>query len=59
MPEQRGLHLGGRGIGSILETSLVNPLANCLFRTSYQPHDRLELDLSQDEDLWSANLSPA
>ena len=52
------LHLGGRGIGSILETALVNPLANCLFLTSYQPHDRLELDLSHDEDLWSANLSP-
>jgi ATP-dependent Clp protease ATP-binding subunit ClpB len=53
------LQLGGRGIGSILETSLVNPLANCLFRASYQPHDKVELDLAQDEDIWSASLSPA
>ena len=53
------LQLGGRGIGSILETSLVNPLANCLFRTSYQPGDKLELDLTQDGGIWSANLSPA
>jgi ATP-dependent Clp protease ATP-binding subunit ClpB len=53
------LQLGGRGIGSILETSLVNPLANCLFRTSYQPHDKVELDLTQGEDTWSASLSPA
>ena len=53
------LQLGGRGIGSILETALVNPLANCLFRTAFQPHQKLELDLSQDEDIWSASLSPA
>jgi energy-coupling factor transporter ATP-binding protein EcfA2 len=53
------LQLGGRGIGSILETTLVNPLANCLFRTSYQPHDKVELDLTQDGDIWSASLSPA
>jgi ATP-dependent Clp protease ATP-binding subunit ClpB len=55
------LQLGGRGIGSILETSLVNPLANCLFRMSDELHDKVELDLSQDEDkdIWSASLSPA
>jgi energy-coupling factor transporter ATP-binding protein EcfA2 len=56
---REALQLGGRGIGSILETALVNPLANCLFRTSYQPDDKLELELelSQDEDAWSASLS--
>jgi ATP-dependent Clp protease ATP-binding subunit ClpB len=53
------LQLGGRGIGSILETALVNPLANCLFRTAFQPHEKLELELSQDGDTWSANLSRA
>jgi ATP-dependent Clp protease ATP-binding subunit ClpA len=53
------LQLGGRGIGSILETELVNPLANCLFQTSYQPDDKLELELNHDEDTWSASLSPA
>jgi ATP-dependent Clp protease ATP-binding subunit ClpA len=53
------LQLGGRGIGSILETALVNPLANCLFQTSYQPDDKLELELNHDEDTWSASLSPA
>jgi ATP-dependent Clp protease ATP-binding subunit ClpA len=52
------LQLGGRGIGSILETSLVNPLANCLFRMPFQPHEKVELDLSQGEDIWTASLSP-
>ena len=53
------LQLGGRGIGSILETSLVNPLANCLFQASYQLGDKLELELSQDGGTWSASMSPA
>jgi ATP-dependent Clp protease ATP-binding subunit ClpB len=53
------LQLGGRGIGSLLETALINPLANCLFRTSHQPGDVFELDLSQDEETWLASLSPA
>jgi ATP-dependent Clp protease ATP-binding subunit ClpA len=53
------LQLGGRGIGSILETSLVNPLANCLFQASYQLGDKLELELSQDGGTWSASVSPA
>jgi len=53
------LQLGGRGIGSILETALVNPLANAIFQAGPQPGAVAELDLSRDGDQWTAHLTPA
>jgi energy-coupling factor transporter ATP-binding protein EcfA2 len=53
------LQLGGRGIGSILETALVNPLANAIFRVGPRPGAAAELDLSRDGDQWTAHLTPA
>jgi energy-coupling factor transporter ATP-binding protein EcfA2 len=53
------LQLGGRGIGSILETALVNPLANAIFQAGPQPGEAAELELSRDGDQWAAHLTPA
>jgi ATP-dependent Clp protease ATP-binding subunit ClpB len=53
------LQLGGRGIGSILETALVNPLANAIFQADPWPGAAADLDLSRDGDQWIAHLTSA
>jgi ATP-dependent Clp protease ATP-binding subunit ClpB len=53
------LQLGGRGIGSILETALINPLANAIFQTNCRAGTAMRLDLSRDGDRWTAHLSQA
>ena len=53
------LQLGGRGIGSILETALVNPLANAIFQADPQPGAAVELELSRDREQWTAHLTRA
>lgn len=50
------LELGGRGIGSTLETVLINPLANYIFRTPPVLGQQLELHLDESSGQWTASL---
>jgi hypothetical protein len=52
------LELGGRGIGSILETAVINPLANQLFVSQPAPGSRVHLNVEQVESQWTATLKP-
>jgi ATP-dependent Clp protease ATP-binding subunit ClpA len=55
---EKTLELGGRGIGSMLETCVINPLANQLFVKSPDSGARLRLRLAEKEDRWIATLQP-
>jgi hypothetical protein len=49
---------GGRGIGSVLESALVNPLARELFRRGVRPGCGVTVvDVAQRDGTWSARLS--
>jgi ATP-dependent Clp protease ATP-binding subunit ClpA len=50
------LQLGGRGIGSQLETALVNPLANALFLERPTSGSIMIIELSLEGDQWTASL---
>ena len=50
------LELGGRGIGSKLETTLINPLANELFINPPAPPGNYELKLVEVGEQWIASL---
>lgn len=53
------LELGGRGIGSKLETTVINPVANELFVHPPMPAQKYELKLEEVGDQWTALLLPA
>jgi ATP-dependent Clp protease ATP-binding subunit ClpB len=53
------LALGGRGIGSMLETAVINPLANHVFMHPPTPGERLELHVEREGRQWTARLSSA
>jgi ATP-dependent Clp protease ATP-binding subunit ClpA len=52
------LALGGRGIGSMLETTLINPLATELFLAPHDSGKVLKVDLEQLGPRWTAVLTP-
>jgi ATP-dependent Clp protease ATP-binding subunit ClpA len=52
------LALGGRGIGSMLETTVINPLANHLFVSQPASGARLQLIVDRQGSEWTASLQP-
>jgi ATP-dependent Clp protease ATP-binding subunit ClpB len=56
--DKETLELGGRGIGSKLETTLVNPLANELFLNHPAPDSSLVLRLKSQGEEWTVKLLP-
>jgi energy-coupling factor transporter ATP-binding protein EcfA2 len=52
------LILGGRGIGSMLETTVINPLAKQLFMTPPGAGAHALLHIEQRGDQWVADLQP-
>ena len=52
------LELGGRGIGSKLETTMVNPVANELFLHEWDPSLTVSLHLEPRGEEWIARLQP-
>ena len=51
------LELGGRGIGSKLETFVVNPLANWIFTNPPPPGTTQELQIEKRDGAWIAAMS--
>ncbi len=56
--DDKTLELGGRGIGSKLETVVINPLANQLFLDSPGPGAKVIVQLEDVEGRWTARLLP-
>jgi ATP-dependent Clp protease ATP-binding subunit ClpA len=56
--DEETLALGGRGIGSMLETVVINPLANHLFMHPPARGERLELHVLREGRQWTARLAP-
>jgi hypothetical protein len=52
------LQYGGRGIGSRLETILINPLATALFLNPQSSGSTVALDVQQESSAWTATLRP-
>lgn len=53
------LSMGGRGIGSRLETSLTNTLSRTIFEESRHDQRRRKLRLIEDHGTWTTTLEPA
>ncbi|HEV2070002.1 MAG TPA: AAA family ATPase [Acidimicrobiales bacterium] len=53
------LALGGRGIGSMLETAFINPLANQLFLIRLAAGAPVVLEIAKEGSEWTATLRPA
>jgi len=57
--DDKTLQFGGRGIGSKLETAVINPLANRLFLDTPPAGAEVVVKLEQSEDRWTARFLPA
>jgi energy-coupling factor transporter ATP-binding protein EcfA2 len=55
--DEKMLELGGRGIGSMLETCVINPLANRLFIQALEAGARVAVRVEQRGGQWVAHLS--